>query len=350
MPRTNPQLADTDQKQLLHSHEIQLMIRELVEQQAMPLELILEDTGVSARSLENPSLRLTLEQELALYKRIASLNKDPLLAHKIGVKLGLPNYGILGYAMVASSTLRDALQLMVEFAPLVSWASHSVLTQEVYSGQACLCLTIHPTPSDKLTSELEVESTFASLQTVFNELVAEPVQFARVTYSHPCRLPDSQPYDALFQCPVDFSESRNCLYFSKAALAQRLPHAQPEHASLLKDLCAETLISLRQDRGLVAAIKAYIDGYEPGMPSLDETADYFHQSSRTLRRHLQAQGLSFRALIDESRYSAAKRYLSATNLTVEIIGKTLGYADVRSFRTAFKRWSGMPPAAYRSSH
>ncbi|MCR8923176.1 AraC family transcriptional regulator [Dasania sp. GY-MA-18] len=347
MTRSKPQPAVTEQKQLLHSHEIQLLIAELVQQQAVPLELILEDTGVSARALENPSLRLTLEQELALYKRIASLNTNPLLAHRTGVKLGLPNYGILGYAMVASPTLRDALQLMVEFAPLVSWAAHSVLTQESYRGEACLCLTIHPTPSDERTSVLEVESTFASLQTVFNELVAERVSFNRVTYSHPCPVPDSQPYEELFQCPVDFSQPKNSLYLSKALLARRLPHAQPEHASLLKDLCAETLISLRQDRGLVAAIKAYIDGYEQGVPSLDETAQYFHQSSRTLRRHLQAQGLSFRGLIDEARYSSAKRYLSSTNLTVEIIGKTLGYADVRSFRTAFKRWSGMSPAAYR---
>jgi len=348
MPRVKPPSSSLDRKQLLQSYEIQLMIRDLVANQCINLADILEDTGVPARELENPSLRLTLDQELSLYIRIAHLNKDPLLAHRTGSKLGLTNYGMLGYAMMASSTVREALQLMVDFAPIVSWAGHSVLTSEVFEETTYLCLTIHPTPADKLTSELEVESTLSSLQTIFNELVGERVFFSAVSYRHRCRMADSKRYQTFFNCPVRFSAERNAVYFSKNLFARRLPHSQPEHASLFKDLCAESLVTLRQDRGLIAAVKAYIEGYGEGMPSLGEAAEYFHQSSRTLRRHLQRQGASFRGLLDEARYSSAKRYLSSTQLTVGTIGKTLGYADVRSFRAAFKRWAGVAPAVYRA--
>jgi len=48
------------------------------------------------------------------------------------------------------------------------------------------------------------------------------------------------------------------------------------------------------------------------------------------------------------RYASASRYLSSTGLTVNAIAGQLGYADARSFRTAFRRWSGMTPAAFRS--
>ena len=349
MPHSKSAASPTDQKQLLHSYEIQLMIRELVEDQAVPLELILEDTGVSARELENPSLRLTLDQELMLYTRIARLNKDPLMAHRTGTMLGVANYGILGYAMSTSSTMKEAINLLVEFAPLMSWAAHVVLSYETVGSEQCLCMTLHPTPADKLTAEMEVESTYSSLHRIFNELAGMPVSFSKVSYTHDCRCGDLLPYQKFYNCEVEFAADRNALYFSRALLAKRIPHAQPEHASLARDLCAEEVSTLRQDRGLVAAVKAYIESYANGMPSLDEAAEHFHQSSRTLRRHLQAQGVSFRELLDEARFSSAKRYLSSTHLTVETIGKTLGYADVRSFRTAFKRWAGMAPAEFRSN-
>ena len=82
--------------------------------------------------------------------------------------------------------------------------------------------------------------------------------------------------------------------------------------------------------------------------TLEQVADNFHQSSRTLRRHLRAQGVSYQSILDEVRYAEAKRYLSSTHLTVEAIGSSLGYSDVRSFRVAFKRWAGIAPAAWRS--
>ena len=53
--------------------------------------------------------------------------------------------------------------------------------------------------------------------------------------------------------------------------------------------------------------------------------------------------------MDEVRYARACRYLSSTGLTVNAIAGQLGYADARSFRTAFRRWSGRTPAAYRGA-
>lgn len=333
---------------LLHSYEIQLMLRDLTEYQGQSLHKILDGTGVSALELEDPAHRLTLEQELTLYTRIAHCNTNPLLALRTGTRLGLSNYGILGYAMMGASSVREALQLMVEFAPLVSWDSHSVLRQELYREEPCLCLTVLPTPADKVTNAMEVESTFASLQVVFNDLVGEPVQFASIEMAHACAGSDISAYEQLFNCPLQFATGRNSVLFSRRLLAQRLPHAQPEYAELLKDLCRDNMLLLKEDRGLLAAVKGFIDGWETGVPTLAEAADHFSQSARTLRRQLRALGVSYQELIDAARYREARRYLASTHLTVETIGKSLGYADVRSFRCAFKRWSGLAPAQYRT--
>ena len=85
------------------------------------------------------------------------------------------------------------------------------------------------------------------------------------------------------------------------------------------------------------------------MLSMDQMAARFNQSPRNLRRQLQSAGVTYRGLVDETRYRQAQHLLSSTRLSVESVALRLGYADARSFRTAFKRWSGSTPAGFRQT-
>jgi AraC-like DNA-binding protein len=349
MPLTNrldPPMG-IGERPLLNSYEIRLLLRDLVERQGVQLDRILAGSGVSSRLLDNPSQRFTLEQELLIYTRIAHHNNDPLLGIRTGSRLSLANYGMLGHAMMGAATVTEALQLLTEFAPLVSWASHSRLTAEEYAGSPCKCLSVFPTAVDAQTAALEIESTFASLQALFNDLVGEPVRFAAIEISHVNQEAGMRAYREMFGCEVSFGQRRNALLIPKALLSRRLPHPQPEYRALFRDLCRQSMSDLAQDRGLVATIKGLLQVTGGAVPTLDQIASHFNQSSRTLRRHLQSLGVSYQGLLDEVRYTEARRYLASTQLTVEGIAKHLGYADARSFRAAFKRWSGVAPAVYR---
>lgn len=339
--------ASPGKRPLLNSYEIRLMARDLVDKQGVKLGDLIAGTGVSPRSLDNPDQRLTLPQELQLYTRIAQHNSDPLLGLRTGARLSLPNYGMLGHAMMGAATVNEVLQLLSEFAPLVSWASHSKVTTESVAGQPCKCLTVFPTAMDAEAAVLEIESTFASLQALFNDLAGEPVQFMAIEMSHHNRAPDVEPYREMFNCPVEFGQGRNALLLPRRLLSRRLPHPQPEYSDLFRDLCRQSMSALVQDRGLVGTIRSLIQMGEGTVPTLEQVASHFDQSSRTLRRHLQAQGLSYQGLLDEVRFAEARRYLTSTQLGVDSIARLLGYAEARSFRTAFKRWAGVPPAVYR---
>jgi AraC-like DNA-binding protein len=58
-------------------------------------------------------------------------------------------------------------------------------------------------------------------------------------------------------------------------------------------------------------------------------------------------GASYRALLDEARHAHAVEYVICTEMRSERIAGLLGFSDVRSFRRAFKRWTGNTPAGYR---
>lgn len=77
-----------------------------------------------------------------------------------------------------------------------------------------------------------------------------------------------------------------------------------------------------------------------------EIADYLSLSARSLRRHLEKEGQSFRALVDQAKNCQA-RSLVLSGVPMAAIAEKLGYADERSFRRAFVRWNNVPPARFR---
>ena len=75
LPASRTARPDNPQRRLLNSYELRLMCQDLVQRQGCDLEAILRGSGVTARQLENPAHRLTLEQELTIYTRVAGYNR-----------------------------------------------------------------------------------------------------------------------------------------------------------------------------------------------------------------------------------------------------------------------------------
>ncbi len=348
MPLTEHHNSQT--QQLLNNYELRLMSQLLELEQGISLAQIVRGTGASERSLRETAQLLTPEQELTLYTRIAQFNGDPFLGIRVGERINLPNYGVLASAMMASYNLGEALGLLAEFAPLVSWASHSQLTTEQHGNQECACLTIFPTATNPAAAALEIDSTFASIQVVFNELSAKPIQFAALDMTRTSPAESLSHHQRLFGCPLRTGRKRNALLIEQSTLNEPLPHPQPEYQKLFRDLCQQSTTMLTEKRGLVAAVRNRLLVQDGKVPSLEQLAPQFDVSARTLRRQLRAAGVTFQSLLDESRYRESKRYLVSTDMTVDAIGRRLGYADARSFRTAFRRWSGQTPVEYRKAH
>jgi AraC-like DNA-binding protein len=82
---------------------------------------------------------------------------------------------------------------------------------------------------------------------------------------------------------------------------------------------------------------------------MEQIAAEMRITSRTLRRHLTAEGVTFRALLEEVRSTMATELMTTASLTHEEIADRLGYADVTTFIEAFRRWKGMPPSEFRRS-
>ena len=72
-------------------------------------------------------------------------------------------------------------------------------------------------------------------------------------------------------------------------------------------------------------------------------------SSRTLRRKLDTENTSFRAVVEEERKQMAFQLLTDSDMKIDELAAHLGYTDTSSFTRAFRRWSDCSPRDYRQS-
>lgn len=71
-------------------------------------------------------------------------------------------------------------------------------------------------------------------------------------------------------------------------------------------------------------------------------------TARTLQRHLRAEGVTFRAVLNEVSIERALRTVSNAATISEASAK-LGFTEPAAFHHAFKRWTGTTPRRFGKS-
>jgi len=70
-------------------------------------------------------------------------------------------------------------------------------------------------------------------------------------------------------------------------------------------------------------------------------------TSRTLENRLHTEGTSFQQLLTEVRQTKAVDFLSSSDMSIDDIGRAVGFSEPTNFTRAFKDWTGVPPTHYR---
>jgi AraC-like DNA-binding protein len=138
--------------------------------------------------------------------------------------------------------------------------------------------------------------------------------------------------------------------------AHELDRRQPGGDPYLLELAKQHLdtivagVSHLSSRDVLGQVRHRLAIVLASNPSLPRLANDFRVSARTLRRQLRAAGASFQQLVEETRHASALTYLTKTDHGVKEVAARLGYSDPSNFRRAFRRWTGLSPAAYRAQH
>ena len=108
-----------------------------------------------------------------------------------------------------------------------------------------------------------------------------------------------------------------------------------------------SLGELGADQEVFARVRKLVARPGGGFRSLEEVASELHLSARTLKRRLASHGETYSGLLEEQRRERALLLLRSAGLSLDEVAEQLGYSDPSNFRRAFRRWTGVSPAAYR---
>jgi len=84
-----------------------------------------------------------------------------------------------------------------------------------------------------------------------------------------------------------------------------------------------------------------------GQFGLENVAEEFGISGRTLQRNLAAENTSFNQLVKDIQKIMTFNYLEAKELSIDEIAYLVGYTETSSFYRAFKKWTGKTVSQYQ---
>ncbi|MGB5798170.1 MAG: AraC family transcriptional regulator ligand-binding domain-containing protein [Mycolicibacter algericus] len=304
----------------------------------------LAGTDLSPAAIRSASTEVQAGQELAIARNILARVTDPHeFARDVGCRYNFANLGMLGYALLASSTLGDALNVACRFAALS--ASFLRVKRSDNDAGAVLLLDNSHVPAD--VREFMLERDVFALLNLVPLLVGQLESGAALTIELPgIDIPRELLKLSGASIEIDASSTRTAITIPNEVLAQAMPAADAMTAQTCVQQCEELLESRRQRRGMAALVRTHLVRDPGQLPSMADIAYELCITERTLRRRLTAERTSYRALVDEVRVTLAAALLES-GLTVEETARQLGYAETAAFTRAFIRWTGTPPSRHQ---
>lgn len=157
------------------------------------------------------------------------------------------------------------------------------------------------------------------------------------------------PYAELFRSRISFGQARNELLLDADVLAAPLRHSDAQLSRFLRRHADGLLRTLDPAEKLTDVIRRWLArDLSCGAPRMAAAARELGVSPRTLQRRLAALGTPFATLVDEARREVALRCLAQPGATEGQLAFLTGFSDDRAFRRAFRRWTGLSPAAWRA--
>lgn len=314
---------------------------QVVTQRGANAEDLCRGLGFALADLDDPAQRISYRQAAAMIQRALKVLPDQGLGLWVGHQNVLGTLGLLGHVISLCKTLRDAFAIGERH----QHTSGGIATTRTHERADEVCVEVECLLPFAPVQVFAAEEFFASLMVYGRALVGADFMPQRVEFVHAAP-PYAAQYQRLFGADVRFGCLHNRMVLAPHWLDVRLPNHHPLALRQALALLELESAQLHQKMDLIQAVERAISR-DLHASQLEKVASDLNMSGRTLRRRLTEHGLTFEALLEQVRRARTMGLLGNPGLSIERITEAVGYSDVRSFRRAFKRWTGVSPSAFR---
>lgn len=335
---------------------------QLAKAQGIDLNQVLPAVELSETDLSDNDAMISGFQFQQLILHLVKSAKDPLFGLHTAQFVQPGSYNVLGYICMNCATLGEALTKIQPFEKLVgdmgttSIEPASAATDdkpgkaETNGKNATLRINWHCIFTDPIAKRHMIDNCLASWVTFARYLVGknyDPVQVS-LTRAKPQSEKEYLEYQALFNCPVLFSQTNDSIYFYQSMLELPLDRGNKQILSTLESLAEQQIKTRFQHQTIVDQASQLIQKNLPtGKVSQSYVANLMGMSAKTLQRKLKSESTHFQQLLDSTRQEMAVFLLSNTPYIMTEISELLGFSEPRSFHRWFLKVTGKTPGNYR---
>ncbi len=310
-------------------------------------ERLLRDAGFSEGDLAAAGSWLSFRLVEPVLRMGVERMQDPLAGLHASPRINLATLGVLGYALQTSSTLKDLIETTIRFERLLGdvgtttlghapgvalWQWQGAISDPVVARHTHECILGCWAGMLRLMKQRQSPALLA----VHFLHAAPDAAIARET-------------EKFFGCPVQYGQPSSALVLLPASLNAPLALANPDLHEALEQHARQQLQARHSENNLRGKVRAcMLTQLRRGeVPTRDSLATQLGMSGRSLHRHLQEQGSSFRDLLDAVRFQMARDYLRDNSLSVDSVAARLGFQESQSFIRWFRRHAGTTPGDFR---
>ena len=306
---------------------------------------IFEQCEVPVDSNEDSDRPLPVGTVARLFERAAEVTGDSAIGLSMGRDFHYESSSLLIVAMLAAPSVDEGLKLLHQYDRFVD----SGISTAFYPRRTPTEFTadlLHEGAENMVQLN---EYLMAFLVKTLRMATRQPMPLLQVSFQHNRSL-NTESLAEFFRCPLTFSADHNCIAFHPRFLEQRFWTSNKLLFSVLQNVM-KTHFSFSDSHGGFLGLvcrQIMLEGDISGA-NADAVAGRLNVSTRTLRRRLSDEGVSFQEAKSLARERRAKYLLSNGNGSLTEIAYELGYSELSAFSRAFRSWSGETPQAYREN-
>jgi AraC-like DNA-binding protein len=302
---------------------------------------VIAGAGIDPDLLRNPENSLSFVELGRLLQACVAATGCEHFGLLVGQRSATASLGLVGRLMQTAPTLKDAiLDLCTNQRRYVRGAvAYLVIQNDIaFWGYA----VHHPgMPAIEQVSDGAIAVGF----NIMRELVGAAPDEVLTSRRAPS---DKVPYRRFFGLTPRFDAEQHALAFPTSLLTRPVRGADRELRRILEKAVA-AYWAIEQPSitdTVVRMLRARVIFPDT---CLEAVASELSMHPRTLNRRLQAEGKSFRELVNEARFEVSRQLLAGTRMDITDIALALGYTDPSGFTHAFQRWSGLAPSEWRTN-
>ncbi len=305
-----------------------------------------ENAGIDPQILHNPEARVAREALTRLWQLAVQATGSESFGLTAASFAAPTSFHALGYAALASSTLREAMERIVRYRRMIGDVVRLSLEED--GGHARFVIDVSSIPGAVPPEAIDALTVILVRQA---RLLRGDRSFSPILVSLQRPQPhDLEPYRQAFRAPLLFAQPRNFIELHLADIEHPLPAANAELARQNDEAVIRYLARLEKSGVTPRVQQAVLDALPNGAPSKQRIARTLGMSPRNLQRHLAAEQTSFKELLNDARLRLACNYVEEGRSPLSEIAFVVGFADLSAFSRAFKRWTGVSPTDYARQH